>query len=71
MYVDLLEGVTHKKDIFISSRKDKQEGNGPKDERATMIMASEVRYDHGIELSELNYPDIHVPVAYNNHFGGP
>ena len=35
-----------------------------------MIMASEVRYDHGIELSELNYPDIHVPVAYNNHFGG-
>ena len=35
-----------------------------------MIMASEVRYDHGIELSELNYPDIHVPVAHNNHFGG-
>ena len=58
------------KNVPRSSHQPKQEGNGPKDERATMIMASEVRYDHGIELSELNYPDIHVPVAHNNHFGG-
>ena len=33
----------------------KQEGNGPKDERATMIMASEVSSDLRIELSDLNY----------------
>ena len=32
-----------------------QEGNGPKDERATMIMASEVISDLKIELSDLNY----------------
>ena len=36
-----------------------------------MIMASEIRSDLGIELSDLSYPDIHVHVAYNNHFGGP
>ena len=34
---------------------EKQEGNGPKDERATMIMASEVSSDLRIELSDLNY----------------
>ena len=47
-----------------------EEGNCPKDERVTMIMALEVRSDLGIKLSDLNYPDIHVHVAYNNHFGG-
>ena len=36
-----------------------------------MIMASEARSDLGIELSDLNYPYIHVHVAYNRHFGGP
>ena len=35
-----------------------------------MIMALEVRSDLGIKLSDLNYPDTHVHVAYNNHFGG-
>ena len=34
---------------------DKQEGNGPKDERAAMIMASEVNSDLRIELSDLAY----------------
>ena len=49
-----------------------QEGNGPWDSRATMVMASEVKFDFGIELSDLDYPDIHVHIASNEHlnFGG-
>ena len=35
-----------------------------------MVMASEVKFDLGIELSDLNYPDIHVYIASNEHFGG-
>ena len=30
-----------------------------------------MRSDLRIELNDLNYPDIHVHVAYNSHFGGP
>ena len=50
----------------------KQEGNGPWDSRATMVMAPEVKFDFGIELSDLDYPDIHVLIASNEHlnFGG-
>ena len=33
-------------------------------------MASEVRYDLRIELSDLDYPDIHVHIASNIHFCG-
>ena len=49
-----------------------QEGNGPWDSRATMVMAPEVQFDFEIELSDLDYPDIHVHVASNQHlnFGG-
>ena len=49
----------------------KQEGNGPKDERATMIMASDMRSDLRIELSGINYPAIHVHVAYTSHLCSP
>ena len=42
----------HRPDGFV---KGKQEGNGPKDERATMILASEVRSDLRIDLRDLNY----------------
>ena len=45
----------------------KQEGNGPWDSRATMVMAPEVKFDFGIELSDLDYPDIHVHIASNEH----
>ena len=41
-----------------SPRTLQQEGNGPWDSRATMVMAPEVKFDFGIELSDLNYPDI-------------
>ena len=40
-------------------RINEQEGNGPKDEQATMVMASEVKFDLGSELCDLKYPDIH------------
>ena len=35
-----------------------------------MVMAPEVKFDFGIELSDLDYPDIHVHIASNEHFGG-
>ena len=37
-----------------------------------MVMAPEVQFDFGIELSDLDYPDIHVHIASNKHlnFGG-
>ena len=41
------------------ARINEQEGNGPKDEQKTMIMASEVKFDLGSELCDLKYPDIH------------
>ena len=31
-------------------------------------MASEVRFDLKIELSDLNYPKIYVPIASKSHF---
>ena len=40
-------------------RINEQEGNGPKDEQETMVMASEVKFDFGSELCDLKYPDIH------------
>ena len=48
----------------------KQEGNGPKDERAILMMASGIWYRLQI-MPTLNYPDIHLHVAYNSNFGGP
>ena len=36
-----------------------------------MIMASEVSSDLRIELSDLNYPDIHVHIAYKSNFVWP
>ena len=53
----------------ICVREEKQEGNGPKDQRAPMIAGSKVRSDLTIELSDLNYPDKYVLVAYNSQFG--
>ena len=32
-------------------------------------IASKFRYDLRIELSDLDYPDIHVQIASNGHFG--
>ena len=34
-----------------------------------MILASDIRSDLRIKLSNLNYPDIHVHVACNGHGG--
>ena len=48
----------------------KQEGNGPLDERATMAIILEVIFGLRFEISNLNYPGIHVHVASNSHFGG-
>ena len=48
----------------------KQEGNGLKDERATMKMASEVKSYFIFELSDFDYPGIHVHIASNSHSGG-
>ena len=39
-------------------------------EQAAMVMASEVKFVLRIELSEFNYPDIHVYIASYEHFGG-
>ena len=47
-----------------------QEGNGPKDERGNNDIASEVRSDLIIELSDLKYPDMYVHIVYDSHFGG-
>ena len=33
-------------------------------------IASEVKFNLGFEISNLNYPGIHVHVAPNSHFGG-
>ena len=33
-------------------------------------MALKLRYDLRIELSDLDYPDIHVHIASNGNFGG-
>ena len=33
-------------------------------------MASEVTFDLRFEISNLNYPGIHMHVAPNSHFGG-
>ena len=35
-----------------------------------MVLASEVTFDLGIELNDLNYPGTHVHIASNSHFGG-
>ena len=47
-----------------------QEGNGPKDERASMEMASKVKFDFRFEICDLNYPNIHVHIESNSHFHG-
>ena len=33
-------------------------------------IASEVRSDLIIELSDLKYPDMYVQIVYDSHFGG-
>ena len=53
----------HRPDGFV---KGKQEGNGPKDERATMVLASKVKLDLRFELCNLNYRHIHVHIACNS-----
>ena len=57
--------------LFLSAarRDGKQEGNGPKDERATMKMDSEVKSDIRFEISNHDYPGIRVHIASNSHFG--
>ena len=49
---------------------DQQEGNGPIDERASMEKASRVKYNPRFEISDLNYPEIHVHIDYISYFGG-
>ena len=36
-----------------------------------LLITSEVKADHRIELSDLNYPDINMHVASGGQFGGP
>ena len=57
--------------VDISDRSwSEQEGNGPLNERATMAMIFEVIFGLRFEISNLNYPGIHVHVVSNSHFGG-
>ena len=48
----------------------KLEGNGPKDERATVVEASVANFNFIFEISNLNYLGIYVHVASNSHLGG-
>ena len=41
----------------------KLEGNGPKDERAAIIVLWEANFDLGFEISNLNYPGLYVYIA--------
>ena len=45
------------------TRQKKQEGNGPLDSRA-IGMISDCKIDLIIEISNLNYPDIHVHIVF-------
>ena len=46
------------------------EGNGPKDERATVVEASVANFNFIFEISNLKYPGIYVHVASNSLLGG-
>ena len=48
----------------------KLEGNGPKDERAAMMVVSEANFDLRFEFSNLNYPGTYVHVVSNSRLGG-
>ena len=43
----------------------KLEGNGPIDERATVVEVSVANLNFISEISNLNYPSIYVHVAYS------
>ena len=45
-------------------------GNGPIDERATVVEFSLANFNIILDTSNLNYPGIHVHVASNSHLGG-
>ena len=49
---------------------EKLEGNGPKDERAAMMVVSEANFDLRFEFSNLNYPGTCVHVVSNSRLGG-
>ena len=44
--------------------------NGPIDERATVVEFSLTNFNVRLDISSLNYPDIHVHVASNSNLGG-
>ena len=48
----------------------KLKGNGPKDERATVVEVSVANLNFIFEISNLNYPGIYVHVASNSLLGG-
>ena len=48
----------------------KLEGNGPIDERATVVEVSVTNLNFIFEISNLNYPGIYVHITSNCHFGG-
>ena len=48
----------------------KLEGNGPKDERATVLEASVANFNLIVEISNLDYPGSDVHVASNSYLGG-
>ena len=48
----------------------KLEGNGPIDERATVVEVSVANFIFIFEISYLNYPGIYVHVASNSQLGG-
>ena len=49
---------------------EKLEGNGPIDERATVVEVSVANFNFIFEISNLNYPGNYVHVASNSHLGG-
>ena len=49
---------------------EKLEGNGPIDERATVVEVSVANFNFIFEISNLNYPGIYVHVASNSLLGG-
>ena len=54
----------------ISLRSLELEGNGPTDERATVLEASVANFNFIFEISNLDYPGIDVHVASNRYLGG-
>ena len=62
--------VKCKDTTFVVEWDEKLGGNGPTDEPATVTEVSVANFNFTFEISNLNYPGIHVHVASNSHLGG-